>query len=64
MPPLIAWGFGLLGGAALVRWAVKEVQRVNRELEEARFAHMAETMQAKPVRNLRRDPATGAYRPE
>jgi hypothetical protein len=64
MPPLIAWGFGLLGGAALVRWAVKEAQRVNRELEEARLDRMAESMQAKAVRNLRRDPITGAYRPE
>ena len=64
MPPLIVWGFGLLGGAALVRWAVKEAQRVNRELEEARLSRMAESMQAKPVRNLRRDPVTGAYRPE
>jgi hypothetical protein len=64
MPPLIAWGFGLLGGAALVRWAIKEAQRVNRELEEARLDRMAESMQTKPVRNLRRDPATGAYRPE
>lgn len=64
MPPLIAWGFGLLGGAALVRWAVKEAQRVNRELEEARLDRMTESMQAKPVRNLRRDPVTGAYRPE
>jgi hypothetical protein len=64
MPPLIAWGFGLLGGAALVRWAIKEAQRINRELEAARDARMAEAMQAKPVRNLRRDPVTGAYRPE
>jgi hypothetical protein len=64
MPPLIVWGFGLLGGAAVVRWAIKEAQRINHELEEARDARMAEAMQAKPVRNLRRDPATGAYRPE
>jgi hypothetical protein len=64
MPPLIVWGFGLLGGAAVVRWAIKEAQRINHELEEARDARMAEAMQAKPVRNLRRDPVTGAYRPE
>jgi hypothetical protein len=63
MPPLIAWGVGLLGGAALVRWAVKEARRINRELEEARFDRMAETMQTQPIRKLRRDPATGAYRP-
>ena len=64
MPPLIAWGVGLVGGAALVRWAIKEAKRINRELEDARLARMGETMQAEPVRNLRRDPITGAYRPE
>lgn len=62
MPPLIVWGVGLLGGAALVRWAIKEAKRINRELEDARIAR--EAMQADPIRNLRRDPATGAYRPE
>ena len=60
MPPLIVWGAGLLG-AALFRWAVKEVERINRELENAR---MAEAMQTQPIRKLRRDPVTGAYRPE
>ena len=60
MPPLIAWGVGLVGAAALVRWAVREVQRINRELEEAR----GDAMQAEPVRKLRRDPVTGVYRPE
>jgi hypothetical protein len=62
MPPLIAWGVGLVGGAALVRWAIREAKRINRELEDARLAR--EDMQPQPIRNLRRDPATGAYRPE
>jgi hypothetical protein len=64
MPPLILWGVGVLGGAALVRWAIKEARRINRELEDARLARMAETMQPERMRNLRRDPVTGAYRPE
>jgi hypothetical protein len=64
MPPLIAWGVGVLGGAALLRWAVKEAQRINSELEEARLARMAETMQTERIPKLRRDPVTGAYRPE
>ncbi|ETR76641.1 hypothetical protein X566_02575 [Afipia sp. P52-10] len=64
MPPLIAWGVGLIGGAALARWVVKEVRRINHELEEARFGRMAETMRAERIPTLRRDPATGAYRPE
>jgi hypothetical protein len=64
MPPLIVWGVGLLGGAALVRWAIKEAQRINQELQDARLARMAEAMQAQPIPKLRRDPVTGAYRPE
>ena len=64
MPPLIAWGVGVLGGAALVRWAVKEARRINRELEEARLSRMAETVPTDRIPKLRRDPLTGAYRPE
>ena len=64
MPPLIAWGVGVLGGAALLRWAVKEARRINRELEEARMARMAETMSTERIPKLRRDPVTGTYRPE
>jgi hypothetical protein len=64
MPPLIVWGVGVLGGAALLRWAVKEAQRINHELEEARLARMAETMSTERIPKLRRDPVTGAYRPE
>ncbi len=64
MPPLIVWGVGVLGGAALVRWAIKEGKRINRELEDARLARMAETMQTERIPKLRRDPVTGAYRPE
>ena len=55
MPPLIVWGVGVLGGAALVRWAIKEVQRINRELEDARLARMAESMQTERIPTLRRD---------
>jgi hypothetical protein len=54
----------LLAGAALVRLAIKEAQRINQELQDARLARMAEAMQAQPIPKLRRDPVTGAYRPE
>lgn len=61
MPQAIVWAFGVLGGAALMRWAVREVQRVNRELEESR---MAPEVVKERLPRLRRDPATGVYRPE
>ena len=53
MPPLIAFA-GALGGLAVVRWAYKTAVRINRELEEARLARVAESAQTA---------VTGAYRP-
>jgi hypothetical protein len=62
MPPLIAFA-GALGGLAMVRWAYRTALRVNRELEEARMARVAETVRSSEIPTLRRDPNTGAYRP-
>jgi hypothetical protein len=62
MPPLIAFA-GILGGLAVVRWAYRTALRVNRELEEARFARVAETDPSEDIPTLRLDPTTGAYRP-
>ena len=62
MPPLIAFA-GALGGLAVVRWAYKTAQRINRELEEARLARVAESFQTSEIPTLKRDPVTGAYRP-
>jgi hypothetical protein len=62
MPPLIAFA-GALGSLAVVRWAYRTAKRVNRELEEARLARVAETISPNDVPTLRRDPTTGAYRP-
>jgi hypothetical protein len=62
MPPLIAFA-GALGGLAVVRWAYRTAVRVNRELEEARLARLAEASPPGDIPTLRRDPNTGAYRP-
>jgi hypothetical protein len=62
MPPLIAFA-GALGGLAVVRWAYRTAQRVNRELEEVRLARVAEAARPSDIPTLRRDPHTGAYRP-
>ena len=62
MPPLIAFA-GALGGLAVVRWAWRTARRVNRELEEARLARVAEQVRSTDIPTLRRDPDTGAYRP-
>lgn len=62
MPPLIAFA-GALGSLAVVRWAWRTAKRVNRELEEARLARVAEPVRSNDIPTLRRDPDTGAYRP-
>ena len=63
MPPLIAIA-GALGGLTVVRWAYRTARRINEELETARRARVTETMQTQEIPTLRRDPRTGAYRPE
>jgi hypothetical protein len=63
MPPLIAFA-GALGGLAVVRWAYRTAVRINKELEEARLARVAEAARSpNEIPTLRRDPTTGAYRP-
>ena len=64
MPPLVAIAFGAIGGAMLVRWAMREAQRINRELDEARLAKVREPARDEGLRTLRRDPASGIYRPD
>jgi len=62
MPPFVAFA-GVLGGLAVVRWAYKTAVRINQELEEMRLSRVAEAARAGEIQTLKRDPATGAYRP-
>ncbi len=63
MPPLLAVA-AALGGIAVVRWAYRTAQRINQELEQVRDAVLNEPQpQPAKIPTLRRDPATGAYRP-
>ncbi|MBR0967663.1 hypothetical protein JQ554_26325 [Bradyrhizobium diazoefficiens] len=62
MPPFVAFA-GVLGGLAVVRWAYKTAVRINQELEEMRLSRVAEAARAGDIPTLKRDPATGAYRP-
>ena len=62
MPPFVAFA-GMVGWLAVVRWAYKTAQKINRELEEARLSRVAEAAQTAEIKTLRRDPVTGAYRP-
>ncbi len=60
VPPLILIAAGVLGGAVLVRFVVREIRRVNRELDEAREAKLDDR---DGIRTLRRDPDSDTFRP-
>lgn len=62
MPPVLALAFGLIGGAVLLRWCVKEVQRVNAELDNVR-GNAVDPIDRDALPTLRRDPQSGEYRP-
>jgi hypothetical protein len=63
MPPVLALALGLMGAAALVRWCVKEVHRVNAELDDIRAAPAPDPVDRDTLPKLKRDPLTGEYRP-
>jgi hypothetical protein len=63
MPPVFAVAFGMLGAAILVRWCVREVRRVNDELETVRAQPEVEPVDRGALPTLKRDPNTGEYRP-
>jgi len=59
--PLVKWTLVALGGAMAVHWVVKEVRRVNEELDARRAMAKIRDQERRPT--LRRDPVTGEYRP-
>lgn len=61
MPPVIVLALGAFGAAALVKLLARESRRVNAEFDAVRRSEEAQT--PLPRRTLRRDPATGEYRP-
>ena len=60
MSPLVKWTLVALGGAMAVHWVVKEVRRVNEELEAQRARARIRDQERRPT--LRRDPVSGEYR--
>jgi hypothetical protein len=64
MPAVFALALGLMGTAVLVRWCVREVRRVNTELDEVREQPVVEPVDRGALPTLKRDPNTGEYRPE
>lgn len=60
LTPLVKWSLVALGGAMVVHWVVKEVRRVNEELDNAKRVKVRVSERRL---TLRRDPVTGEYRP-
>jgi hypothetical protein len=60
IPPLVKWTLGAVGAAVVVHWVVKEVRRVNEELDQAKARVRVTDRKVYPT--LRRDPHTGEYR--
>jgi hypothetical protein len=52
---------GVIGATVLARWCVKEVRRVNAELDEMRAKAASHERNSMP--KLKPDPKTGEYRP-
>ncbi len=63
IPPLVKLALGAAGAAAVVHWVVKEVRRINEELDSARRVRVTEKVRRGSIPTLRRDPNTGEYRP-
>ncbi len=63
MPAAFVFALGAMGAAALVRWCVKEVRRVNAELDDVRARATVEPINRDTLPKLKRDPRTGKYHP-
>jgi hypothetical protein len=63
MQPLIVFALGVMGAAVVVRWCVREVHRVNSELDEMRAKASVEPLDRSTLPKLKPDPKTGEYRP-
>ncbi len=59
LSPLVKWTLAAVGGAMVVHWVVKEVRRINEELDQAKRVRITDKDRGQM---LRRDPATGEYR--
>jgi hypothetical protein len=63
MHPALVVTLGMVGAAALLRWCVREVHRVNSELDRMRARAQVDPVDRKALPTLKRDPRTGEYRP-
>jgi hypothetical protein len=63
LPSLVAWTLGAIGAVVVMKLITREWQRINNELDQARPVRVTDPERAR-LPTLRRDPATGEYRPQ
>jgi hypothetical protein len=60
--PLVKLALGALGAGAIAHWVVKEVRRINAEIDRMKAAPVADPVARQALPTLRRDPHTGEWR--
>jgi hypothetical protein len=67
MPPIVIpiaarFALGVVGAAAVVAWAVKEVRRLNEDMARQKAASTIDPVTRKELPTLRRDPHSDEWR--
>jgi hypothetical protein len=62
VPAAVKLALGAIGAAAVVHWVVKEVRRINEELDRLKAATTIEPVAREALPTLRRDPQSGEWR--
>ena len=62
MPPIVVLALGALAAGAIVRRVMKEVRRMNAELDRVKTGHAIDRVSREVPPTLRRDPRTGEWR--
>ena len=62
LSPLLKITLGAVGAAAVAHWVVKEVRRINAEIDRVSSAPAADAVARQALPTLRRDARTGEWR--
>jgi hypothetical protein len=60
--PLVKVALGVVGAGVVVHWVVKEVRRINAELDRVKGGTAIDPVVRQELPTLRRDPRTGDWR--
>jgi hypothetical protein len=62
IPPLVKMALAAFGGIATAFWTVREMRRVNEELERVKAQPAMDPAARQSLPTLRRDPRSGEWR--